>query len=88
MTMNNGRYEKNGWDSPFYQNKSGSARIPGNMRFNRNHGISLEEGNRSPEGKAIIVGANGDCFTGVVVGLPLSLLAWTMVVVLIYLAIH
>ena len=46
------------------------------------------EHNRSKGHEAIHVCTDGECFNGMVVALPLSLLAWTVIFSLLYLLFH
>lgn len=49
--------------------------------------VTLKKQNRFKDGEAVNVCCENQCFTGMVVALPLSLLAWVGIIVLLYLVI-
>lgn len=49
--------------------------------------LTLKKQNRFKDGEAVNVCSENQCFTGMVVAFPLSLLAWAAIIVLLYLII-
>jgi len=85
MPPTSGVYENADWEFSDNHPIFGPPISRGRTDFQDSPVVRLEEQNRSNKAEAVNVCSDFNCFSGIAVALPLSLLAWAFILTFLYL---